>query len=665
MNSPASGSGPAGAMRFAMLAAAILPAVAVLLVGGMSAPSGVEADAAAQSWQIPWAALGVIATAAVAAVLTAGALARSANAPIEQATDVAQALAAGDLTAKLTGSQGTLAAALDSLRAQLSARSETAKQVANEAVASAGTDDSSAAQKQLAILRKSQLVAEFDLSGHVTLVNDRWLSCMGYAQADVIGRSHSMLVDSEVAASREYRELWEALRRGEARSGEFRRVGAGGREVWLQSAYLPIADDSGELLKVVQYAVDITQARQQQIAMTAMLGEVTNVMSALSGGVLSARIAGQYTGEFAQLQSSVNDYSRTMAEMVDKIKQAADTVKTASFEISEGNLNLSQRTEQQASSLEETSSNMEEMTTTVQQNAENAEKANQLAIDAREHAAQGGQVVGSAVRAMAEINEASNKIADIIVVIDEIAFQTNLLALNASVEAARAGEQGRGFAVVAGEVRNLAGRSATAAKKIKELIRDSVSKIEDGSALVNQSGETLETIVSSVQKLTDIVGEISAASSEQASGIRQVNNAIVHMDESTQQNAALVEEASAASDSMRHQAQQLAQLMNFFDIGSADGAARAGSSGGQARANRRPTGDQRANTSARQTAANKATPTSGSTAAAPEQAQQPRVERRKAGRPWAGREPSRDEQRSVAATQRAVGDDNDTEWQEF
>jgi methyl-accepting chemotaxis protein len=244
-------------------------------------------------------------------------------------------------------------------------------------------------------------------------------------------------------------------------------------------------------------------------------------------------------------------------------------------EISQGNANLSQRTEEQSSSLEETASSMEEMTSTVKQNADNAGQANQLATAARDQAEKGGAVVGSAVKAMGDINDSSKKISDIISVIDEIAFQTNLLALNAAVEAARAGEQGRGFAVVATEVRSLAGRSATAAKEIKELIQDSVRKVEDGSLLVTQSGQTLEQIVLSVKKVSDIVAEIAAASREQSSGIEQVNKAVMQMDEMTQQNAALVEQATAASQSMADQARDLTKMMDRFQVGEAGSAGRA------------------------------------------------------------------------------------------
>jgi methyl-accepting chemotaxis protein len=233
-------------------------------------------------------------------------------------------------------------------------------------------------------------------------------------------------------------------------------------------------------------------------------------------------------------------------------------------EISQGTLDLQERTEQQSSSLQQTASSMEEMTQTVKQNADNAGQANQLATAARDQAEKGGAVVGMAVDAMAKINDASKRIADIIGVIDEIAFQTNLLALNAAVEAARAGEQGRGFAVVATEVRSLAGRSATAAKEIKELIQDSVRKVVDGSKLVTQSGQTLGQIVTSVKKVSDIVAEIAAASREQSAGIEQVNQAVMQMDEMTQQNAALVEQATAASQSMAEQARRLAALMERY-----------------------------------------------------------------------------------------------------
>jgi methyl-accepting chemotaxis protein len=299
------------------------------------------------------------------------------------------------------------------------------------------------------------------------------------------------------------------------------------------------------------------------------------MLTAVNGGDLSKRIdlAGKQ-GFFEAMSRGINQLADNMLQIVAQVKEAAVEVFRGAEEISAGNSNLSMRTEEQASSLEETASSMEEMTSTVKQNADNANQANQLAMAARDQAEQGGSVVGKAVNAMAGIDESAKKIADIIGVIDEIAFQTNLLALNAAVEAARAGEQGRGFAVVASEVRNLAGRSASAAKEIKDLIQDSVRKVSDGSALVTQSGHTLEQIVNSVKKVSDIVAEIAAASREQSSGIDQVGRAVMQMDELTQQNAALVEQATAASQSLAGQSRDLNQLMERFNIGAAQASSR-------------------------------------------------------------------------------------------
>lgn len=298
----------------------------------------------------------------------------------------------------------------------------------------------------------------------------------------------------------------------------------------------------------------------------APINDTTGVVQALAQGDLTKTIANEYQGQFGVLKEAVNASIFNLEQMVSKIREGAANISSAAAEISQGNADLSQRTEEQASSLEETASSMEELTGTVKQNAENAKQANQLAAGARTQAEKGGEVVQSAIAAMGQINSASKKIADIIGVIDEIAFQTNLLALNAAVEAARAGEQGRGFAVVATEVRNLAQRSAGAAKEIKSLIKDSVEKVEDGSRLVNESGKTLGEIVMAVKKVNDIIAEIAAASQEQSSGIEQVNKAILQMDEVTQQNAALVEEAAAASESLDEQAKSLDQLMSYFTM---------------------------------------------------------------------------------------------------
>jgi methyl-accepting chemotaxis protein len=304
---------------------------------------------------------------------------------------------------------------------------------------------------------------------------------------------------------------------------------------------------------------------------------IRSIMSGLNTAMaVTARIAGGDIGreihiddqhEFGQLLKSLQVMDLKLSEIVGSVRTNADAVGAAAKQISLGNDDLSSRTQQQAASLEETAASMEEMAATVKQNADNAKQANQLAISARGQADQGGAVVQQAVNAMSEINTSSRKISDIIGVIDDIAFQTNLLALNAAVEAARAGEQGRGFAVVATEVRNLAQRSATAAKEIKGLINDSVEKVTVGTSLVDESGKRIAEIMDSVKKVTDIVAEIAAASEEQASGVEQVNTAVTQMDDATQQNAALVEEAAAAAKSMQQQTLQLVASVSYFSSG--------------------------------------------------------------------------------------------------
>ncbi len=296
------------------------------------------------------------------------------------------------------------------------------------------------------------------------------------------------------------------------------------------------------------------------------LNEVVRVLSALAKGDLTEKITNEYHGTFGQLKDDSNITVEQLTQVITRIKEATDTINTAAKEIAVGNVDLSQRTEEQASSLEETAASMEELNSTVKNNAENAKQANQLANSASAIAEKGGVVVHQVVGTMSAINESSRKIVDIISVIDGIAFQTNILALNAAVEAARAGEQGRGFAVVAAEVRNLAQRSATAAKEIKHLIDDSVKKVDVGTKLVDEAGKTMQEIVDAIKHVNDIMSEITAATVEQSQGIEQVNRAITQMDEVTQQNAALVEEAAAAAESLEEEAQSLAHSVSVFKL---------------------------------------------------------------------------------------------------
>lgn len=378
------------------------------------------------------------------------------------------------------------------------------------------------------------------------------------------------------------------------------------------------------------------------LAIVRPMNEAIRVADAIAQGDLSNDITVTSNDEVGRMLTAMKAMNESLVDLVVNVMGSSASVAAGSGQIAAGNANLSQRTEEQASSLEETASSMEELTSTVKQNADNAGQANQLAMAARQQAEKGGSVVAQAVQAMSEINNASKRIADIIGVIDEIAFQTNLLALNAAVEAARAGEQGRGFAVVATEVRNLAGRSATAAKEIKELIKDSVEKVDDGSKLVTQSGHTLDEIVGAVKKVTDIVAEIAAASEEQSSGIEQVNKAVMQLDDMTQQNAALVEEASAASQAMSEQAGELKTLMERFTV-------------------KKEAMSRITSTAAQSSAAM----TVASATRSPDKTGFKGPDRRLATRPWSGGREAAAAKPKVSHPQPARTGTDDVEWQEF
>ncbi len=424
---------------------------------------------------------------------------------------------------------------------------------------SAATD----AAGQMAAISRSQAVIEFTVDGTILTANDNFLGAMGYRLDEIRSQHHRTFVDPEYAASQAYQDFWASLARGEFQAGEYRRVGKGGKEVWIQATYNPVFDDHGKPIKVVKFATDITAFKHAINALGSGLQQ-------LAEGNLRASIDTEFPSELDTLREAFNCSLEQFKDLVHQIRSAVGEVDTAAREIASGTGDLSNRTEKAAANIEETAASTEEMTATVKQNAENANDANQLADDANRTAIRGGEVVEQAVTAMSGIEGSAQKITDIIGVIDEIAFQTNLLALNASVEAARAGEAGKGFAVVAQEVRQLAQRSAQAASDIKALIQNSNGQVKNGVDLVNRAGEALNEIVGSIGKVAGIVQEISSASQEQASGVQEINQSITSMDEMTQQNSALVEQSTASARVLSDQAGRLNELMDFFKLDAAD-----------------------------------------------------------------------------------------------
>ena len=411
---------------------------------------------------------------------------------------------------------------------------------------------------QISAISKAQAVIEFNMDGTIITANDNFLNAMGYRLDEIKGQHHSLFATPEYKQSQEYREFWQKLNRGEYDTNEYLRLGKNGKQVWIQASYNPVLDLNGKPFKVVKYATDIT-ARKQAVA------EIKDILMSMSEGDLSKKIEHELTGEFGIIGEAMNGLMTILNNMVGDIKQTATTVYDSSRDLAQGNTDLSSRTERQAASLEETAAAMEELTSTVRQNAINSSEAFKLSESVIDKASKGGGVVKNAIVAMEDINKSSKKIADIISVIDEIAFQTNLLALNAAVEAARAGEQGRGFAVVASEVRNLAQRSASAAKEIKGLINASVEAVGQGTDLVDKTGKTFTELVNAIEGVGTMIGDIEGAGKEQAIGIEEVSIAVSQMDEMTQENAVLVEKSAEASGAMESLAKSLLEQVAFFD----------------------------------------------------------------------------------------------------
>ena len=422
------------------------------------------------------------------------------------------------------------------------------------------------ASGQLDAISKSQAVIEFELDGTIRTANENFVNAVGYSLQEIVGQHHRIFVDPVEASKAEYADFWRKLAAGEFQSAEYRRLGKGGKEIWIQASYNPIFDQNGKPFKVVKYATDITARKHAMQALDTAL-------NSLAEGDLQARIDPSVNGEFTQLRDAFNATMQRLQEMVGGIKSASHNIAAATGTISRGSEDLASRAENQASSLEETAATMEEMTATIKANADSTAQASQAANDAQERAERGGEVVSNAIDAMQNIETSAAKISEINSVIDSIAFQTNLLALNAAVEAARAGDAGKGFAVVASEVRTLAQRSSEAAKDITALIQESTGYVSAGADLVRQTGSALSDIDSAVKSVVSNISEIASASREQSSSAEEISSVVSHLDQATQQNSALAAESASNAKALTSEADSLRNLVAFFRDGDTEAVA--------------------------------------------------------------------------------------------
>ena len=406
-------------------------------------------------------------------------------------------------------------------------------------------------------LSRAQAIIEFSPDGEVLTANENFLAALGYSLAEVQGRHHSMFCEPAYTQSPQYKQFWERLAGGDLVADEFMRLGKGGRKVFIQASYNPIFDLSGKVFKVVKFATDVT-GRVENVE------KLAQCLTDLAEGDLAQSIDKPFIPSLERLRTDFNAASEKLKRAMTLVSENAGAISSGSNEIRSAADDLARRTEQQAASIEETAAALEEITTAVNDSSRRAEEAGKIVARARDHAEHSGQVVRDAIGAMDQIEKSSREISNIIGVIDEIAFQTNLLALNAGVEAARAGEAGKGFAVVAQEVRELAQRSATAAKEIKSLINASGTQVENGVGLVTRAGSALQEIAEQVRDINTNVVAIVDAAREQSTALAEINQAVNTVDQGTQQNAAMVEEQTAASHSLAREATALFELLGQF-----------------------------------------------------------------------------------------------------
>ena len=419
-------------------------------------------------------------------------------------------------------------------------------------------------QGKIDAISRAQGMIEFTVDGIILSANDNFLSVVGYDLREVQGKHHRMFVAPAYGESTEYREFWARLNRGEYVADEFKRVGKGGKEIWIQASYNPIFDLNNRVVKIVKFATDVTDRVRA-------VNEIAGGLASLSSGDLSPRLERPFIPALERLRVDFNSTAASMDDALRQVGESGDAIRLGASEIRSAADDLSKRSEQQAAALEETAAAIAEITSNINESAKSAQNAGGLVSKTKTNAERSGEIVRQAVDAMGRIKHSSDQISNIIGIIDEIAFQTNLLALNAGVEAARAGEAGRGFAVVASEVRALAQRSADAAKEIKGLISQSSEQVETGVSLVGETGKSLSAIVAEMQEIDANVSSIVDATQKQALSLQEVNSAVGAIDQNTQQNAAMVEETTAASHSLGHQVETLAELLQRFKFSSSNG----------------------------------------------------------------------------------------------